>query len=301
MKVYRAKDWIRDPRFLFKINRVRHLEQHEAHQHEFFEFFLMVSGRCHHSIHGNERLISEGDFLLLSPGQSHSFRPAEAGGFEMLQVIFMPSILNIHPRYLSRSRRLLDLVYLRPFYKKGFEKIHLSGLTELKLKGLLAEMLEEYEKRQDGFEIAIQAKLMDFLISLVRFMERSSAGKALRSQPSPAAIAMSRILKHIHEQFKNPLRLEDMAEMAGVSREYFCVIFKKITGTSLVEYLNRLRIEEAKHLLSHSALPVTDVCFESGFKDLSYFSRLFRTETGLSPKAFRAQVAASAPFDDSKH
>lgn len=104
--------------------------------------------------------------------------------------------------------------------------------------------------------------------------------------------AKSFILAHTSE----PLRLRDVAEHVHVSIYYFCKSFKKATGMGFSEFLGRARVENAKHALANSALPIVEVAHQTGFGSLSQFNRTFHRYAGRSPKEYRAsqrQVSSS--------
>ncbi len=63
--------------------------------------------------------------------------------------------------------------------------------------------------------------------------------------------------------------------------------FKTATGSTLIEYLQNLRVEEAKRLLESGTVPVDEISFEAGYEDPSFFRRLFKRRTGLSPSQYR--------------
>ena len=92
------------------------------------------------------------------------------------------------------------------------------------------------------------------------------------------------ILAHANES----LQLRDVAEHVHVSSHYFCKLFKKSTGMGFSEYLGRVRVENAKHTLANSVLPITEVAGQAGFGSLSQFNRTFQRYVGCSPKEYRA-------------
>jgi transcriptional regulator GlxA family with amidase domain len=63
--------------------------------------------------------------------------------------------------------------------------------------------------------------------------------------------------------------------------------FKQATGLALIDYVQNLRIEEAKHLLESSDQPADEICFAVGYEDPSFFRRLFRRRTGVAPARYR--------------
>ena len=78
-----------------------------------------------------------------------------------------------------------------------------------------------------------------------------------------------------------------MAMSVGVSEDYLGRIFLQELGLSPMEYLNRYRIKEAKVLLNHTCASITEIADQVGFDDPAYFSRAFRKQVGISPRAYR--------------
>ncbi|WP_041741769.1 helix-turn-helix domain-containing protein [Caldicellulosiruptor kronotskyensis] len=83
--------------------------------------------------------------------------------------------------------------------------------------------------------------------------------------------------------------LSDIAEVCGISPNYFCKIFKEETGKSFVDFLNELRINKAKELLLSTNLKSYEVAEKVGFSDYKYFSMIFKKYTGLSPRKFKEE------------
>ncbi len=287
MNTYTASDWIRDRNFPFMINTTRHSVSHEIHKHEFFEFFFVTEGRCRHIIDDAKQTIADGDLILIKPGHSHGFEPFMDEKFEIIQVLFLPSMLNISPLHYSKSNRLVELFWLQPFANNGCERLRFVGDIGVKLKLLLNEMLVEFTNKAECFEMAIEAKLLDFMLTIARNFDKGLMSEKKNAPFSHSAKAISKSLAYIHNNFRQTIELEELAKKAGITKEYFCSLFKRMTNTSLTDYINHLRIAEAKRLLLYSKLSITDICYESGFNDLSYFSRLFKAMTNMSPKKYR--------------
>jgi AraC-like DNA-binding protein len=91
----------------------------------------------------------------------------------------------------------------------------------------------------------------------------------------------------LESSFRQDLTLKTVAEKLAVSQSHLSRLFRKETGFTFTEYLNRLRLEEAARLLLDRSLSVTDVCYQVGFQSLPHFQRLFRDFYGKSPSAYR--------------
>jgi AraC-like DNA-binding protein len=83
--------------------------------------------------------------------------------------------------------------------------------------------------------------------------------------------------------------LEDASKQARLAPNYFSDVFRRATGISFQHYLQELRISFARSLLRASSLPVTDICYASGFRTLTHFERVFKQKYGLTPRAYRQE------------
>jgi AraC family transcriptional regulator len=95
------------------------------------------------------------------------------------------------------------------------------------------------------------------------------------------------VLDFIQTNFASDLGLSELATVAGMSQFHFAREFKRATGVTPHQYLIKLRIEQAKELLSRSELSLVDVGFKAGFSHQSHFTRLFRKLTGMTPQSYR--------------
>lgn len=87
--------------------------------------------------------------------------------------------------------------------------------------------------------------------------------------------------------YTHPLTRQDIAHYVGMSEDYLTHCFRQELGTTPVEYLNRYRVLQARHLLAESDKSITNIALEVGFSSSSYFSRVFRKEVGQSPEEYR--------------
>ena len=94
-------------------------------------------------------------------------------------------------------------------------------------------------------------------------------------------------LNHMHDHFAEPITLQEMAALSGVSVSYFSMLMKASAGASFLTYLTGLRIDQACALLRDSSDNITDICYRVGFNDYSHFSRKFKAITGRTPREYR--------------
>lgn len=103
----------------------------------------------------------------------------------------------------------------------------------------------------------------------------------------PSSEIVKKALLYISKYFANPLTLEEVANEVHLNPAYFSTMFKQACGSSFKEYLNMVRIEESKRLLSGTDYSIIGIAVATGFGDQSYFSKVFKKFTGLTPKQYR--------------
>ncbi|QXH58686.1 AraC family transcriptional regulator [Pseudomonas maumuensis] len=101
---------------------------------------------------------------------------------------------------------------------------------------------------------------------------------------------INRAVDYIFQHYAQDLSQNDVAEHLGMTPTYFSRFFKQAAGRGFVEFVNRLRVSKSCELLAKGELPVTEVCFESGFSNLSNFNRRFLQLKGMTPSDYRSLV-----------
>ncbi len=102
----------------------------------------------------------------------------------------------------------------------------------------------------------------------------------------------------IQTRLTGPLSTTAVAERAHLSADRFSRLFKKATGVTLKEYVNRARVERVKELLADPDLRISEAASATGFRDIAHFNRTFKRYTGHSPRQHRARLAGAAPKSD---
>lgn len=102
-------------------------------------------------------------------------------------------------------------------------------------------------------------------------------------------VCILRTICYIREHVEESLHTEEVAERVGMSRSYFSVNFKKLTGCTFHEYVRTERMRRAKELLAETELGITEVAARSGYEDVNYFNKVFQEETHCSPGHYRKE------------
>lgn len=136
-------------------------------------------------------------------------------------------------------------------------------------------------------QLRIKAALLELLAILL------DNAQSLKN-PEPQRLDVVRLgIDFITEHYaRHDLTLENIAESVQLSDDYFGMLFRRHVGTTPMRYLKTVRIAQSKLLLRKMQLPIAEIASRVGFGDPLHFSRVFRQETGTSPRQFRQRVSA---------
>ena len=116
---------------------------------------------------------------------------------------------------------------------------------------------------------------------------RGSAHNCLGEQQCRSARKIEPALNHMLAHLGEPLCISKLSAIAGVSNSYFFWLFKSATGSTPIDYFIRLRVRRARELLRNPALSVKATACLLGYSDQYYFSRVFKSVTGVAPRNYR--------------
>jgi len=135
-----------------------------------------------------------------------------------------------------------------------------------------------YEPLQKTSLIEIERYCMDFIDSACETIMLDRQDKYVR--------IFREVDAYMNSHYSEPLSLEQMSELFGISPNYFSRLFKQYLGTSFIDHLTACRMRVAKQMI-RTGMKITEVAQLTGFSDYSYFSRVFRNVEGLSPREFQ--------------
>lgn len=144
----------------------------------------------------------------------------------------------------------------------------------------------------------MQPERYDAAISILQSFAMQLGDSAHRLMFAKAAHepeAVRNAKSFIHSHLAEPMSLEAVASAVNVSPFHFCKLFKRSTGLTFTDFVNRARVEKAKRMLMKPAARITEVAYDVGFQSLSHFNRSFRRIADESPTEFRSRMKHGEP------
>lgn len=153
------------------------------------------------------------------------------------------------------------------------------------IKEAIFKIVALYKAKEEYHELAIKS----YMFELVFYLLKGKYIDLIVKLEKSSDIILAEMIRYIEENYTHEIKSEQLAEMAGYSKFHFTKIFKEYTGKTVVDYIHQLRMNRALQLLE-TDLPISEVAFESGYDNVSYFIKRFKLVTGKSPVQYKKEV-----------
>ena len=242
-------------------------------RHTFYALFWIAEGEGFHHIDYTGYAIRPQTLYLMRPGQTHFFEVEKQP--QGISIFFLEEFL-----YLNNQFQLTELFYLID----RCPALYLRPAQANILQQLIEQLLVEYDNEQLGYLDALQHLMQLLLIYVRRFYNQPNIDFI---EPTTTTHLSSQFQRLVDQHFLTTHHLQSYSDMLGVTPGYLSEQIKMATGVPGSHVIRRRIVIEAKRLLAHTELTVSELCSHLGFKDSSYFARFFRRETGQPPLDFR--------------
>ena len=241
------------------------------HWHEEYEIIRILDGMFHYKVDDIPATAKAGDVIFVNSGFLHSGQP-ENCIYEC--IVFDTGILSRH----AGSRILRELGEKLVIYQQ-------LPKTDNALMNTINRLFDILDKKSEGYQlitIGLLYQLFGQISEKGYYTEMPTAKRPTHKKIGQLKVVLGLIENNYHSQ----LTLEKLAEIAGMSPKYFCEFFRGMTGRTPIDYLNNYRIEVACAELADGECSVTELAYNCGFNDLSYFIRVFKQYKGITPKQY---------------
>ncbi|MBM7564139.1 helix-turn-helix domain-containing protein [Paenibacillus sacheonensis] len=291
MTIFKGDMFFNQNDFPFFIERyiIQKNEYIPSHTHDFIELVFVVEGSALHEMSGNAYQLAAGDVFVVEPNVYHSYTCAPDKDAIVYNVLFDAAFLQREMEVLQQMPSFINFFYLVPFLRKShsFVPYHpLQPTQKVQIQSHLQTIYEEFKQRREGYQLVIKTRWIECLVWLSRF-HQENRDSGLRPSVSDRAW-MDSIIHYVDQHYYQPLTLQQLSRLSGMSVSSFTAKFKEAAGMSLLDYKHTVQIRHASTLLLTSDKKVLDIAHETGFGDISFFNRIFRKHTGFSPREFRA-------------
>ena len=237
------------------------------HWHSAIEFIFILKGTLAFTLNNNSFLASAGELIVINSSMVHAFSPTTD---------------DTDYYYLMAND---DFFKSNSLYSKDtlFETVIESDEAKMLFKKITAE----YEHGDEYSNAAILSNLMSLFVHLAR--NHKTRGENVPRSEEKKLKMVRGVLVYLSEHFREKLTVEQISEKLHYSKSYISHTFKEITHYSLIGYINLLRCQNASSLILDGK-SVSEASAESGFTEISYFTRVFKKTLGILPSQVEENI-----------
>ncbi len=246
------------------------------HYHPEYEIVYVHkgSGRRHVGNHlGN---YDDGELVFIGPNLPHSgFGYGVVGEHEEIVVQLKESFLGEH--FLQSP----EMKAIRNLFERSHQGLTFYGKTKQKIAEKVLKLPDLTQ-----FERMIEVLQIFQLMATTDEIQPLNADGVKFDFNHKDEERISRVYRYVEDNFSKPIDIQVIADIANLTVPSFCRYFKKMTHLTFTDFINQFRINHACRLLTEE-MPIVDVCYESGFNNISHFNKTFKIITGKSPSEYR--------------
>jgi len=276
-----------DPYFPIKIHRTPFngygtiLFHH--HWHEHIEFLFFVEGHAMIECNSVQMEVSAGDLVVVNSADLHH-------GICLSEHLFYYAVIADTSLLQSHQVDAVEMKYITPITQKRISFQNKIS-NDPDVNSAVSSLIEEFEKREFGYELAVKS----YLYRLLTIMLRKYITRLL--EPSEYQLRVKNlerfdpIYQYIEDNYDKKINVDDLAKQMNMSRFHFSRLFKELTSKTISDYVNFVRINKSEYLLRNTSMSVSEIALATGFNDVYYFSRLFKSYKNVSPSKIRRDPA----------
>jgi len=258
------------------------------HFHDAYE--LIMIPKSHGKLYAGTKILNftDGEIFLFGPGLAHCF---------------------LNDRSFKETGETAHAIVI--FFKEDFlgeaffERAELAAIRALLQASSIGLKLNVLDKSlANDFHRITQSKGMEALLLLLQMLHRlstlsdhlisiDSVLPKVRHEPGDAE-RLEKVIRYIIDHFKEEPNSKEAAAIACMNEAAFCRYFKRRTEKTFSQFVNYVRVTHATNLLTKENWNIASICFECGYRNISYFNRQFKSIIGVTPLEYRSNHVGAA-------
>lgn len=257
---------------LYHLNMCQGATYRGVHSHTAVEVVRVESGEL--SCYVNNELIQlqSKEIIFINSNTGHKLWSKDA------EISYM----HIGVNFFMENANDNEFSKLYEFVSRTKSKPYLKFCDDNEVEEILNKIIEKYYEKQISSKWYVKA----YIYELIAFM----FAKSFITAPTISAKQIEKIeviVRFINENFKTPITLNEICNEVSYNKYALCHYFKSVTGATIFEYINFLRVDFAVEKLKQKGVSILEIAIDSGFSSPTYFNRVFKNIIGCSPSVYR--------------
>lgn len=256
------------------------------HFHPEFELVLVVKSTGQRIVGDKIENFCDGDLVFMGPNLPHVYNN-DSRYYEGRKDLFAEAIvIHFSEGFLGKGFfELPEMTHIKQLFQRSHCGLKIEGKTREKISFKMHSMLS----LKGSSRIIALLSILEILSTSTQYKLLSSSGFTLKPN-SLGTERMTKVHEYILLNFKKDISLEEVAGIANMSPNSFCRLFKSNTRKTFVTFINEIRIGYACKLISENKKAIADICYSSGFNNLSNFNRQFKKIKKKSPLQYKKNL-----------
>ena len=217
---------------------------------------------------------------------THNYNYTKEKG-EMFEITIQFHKDLLDEKFLRRNQ----LIFIKSLLEKAGRGINFPRETIVQLEPRIRKL-----SKLSGFDSVLELFSILHDLSLTRGIQLLSNESFAEEKPTFINRRVELVYDYIRSNYHKPITLGEISKMVGMTEVSFSRFFKKTTCKTFVDSINDIRLGNASRMLMDSSYSISEIAFKCGFKNQSYFNRLFKEKKGETPKEFRERYAGTRMF-----
>lgn len=258
------------------------------HFHPEYEIVLVTESTGQRFVGEHIKEYRAGDLCLIGPNVPHFYRSHEEYYAPNSELRAKSIVIHFNDNFLGKDFfKIPEMMHINSLFEKSNRVLDIKGYSNKFISNKLMEMFGENPTKR-------LLSLLEILDNLARSEEYdfltsgSSFGTNIKDSDR-----VNKVFEYVMKNFKEEIRLGEVADLVSMSETSFSRYFKSRTNKNFTDFLSQIRIAHACKLLVEDKMGITEICYESGFNNLSNFNRKFKELMNISPSIYQKELLKS--------
>lgn len=253
--------------------KIYHTLAADCHWHDEMEFIYVTDGFCRLTVNGSTFLVQKGQAALILSGELHDMSAMNTGDY--YAIVLHPHICGSECMHFFSGTYPIQRIFTN------------DTPAEAMILRALSDIRNTYENRPFAYELRLRSLICEIFATI--FENKLFAMQS--SDRSASTQIFEEMISYIHTHYPEKLTLDMLSKQYNYSKSYIIRLFRKHTGNTPLDYLNRHRISIAQLMLLDSDKNLLENSAECGIENIGHFIRLFHRYTGQTPGKWRKASA----------
>ncbi|PRX29835.1 AraC-like DNA-binding protein [Orenia metallireducens] len=245
------------------------------HYHKSYEIYYLQKGSVKYFIKDKVYNVKKGDLVLINTYDIHRTVYSDCSENDRIVLYFNDNFIR-NIKKLEKNYDFLSKI-------QSSNILRLNPKQQIIIENILIKMLKEYNSNGEEKELYLKIFLSELLMRINRYNRENRYIDKI----NPMQEKIMEVVTYINNNYSKKQSISFLAKRFSISESYLSHLFKDVTGFTVINYINTVRIKEAQRLLINTNKTITEIANQVGFNTITHFGRVFKKSINTSPSKYR--------------